>query len=387
MPTQSTDISGNPAIAYTANGQKWKILKKVDVDSATYGVYSVYTDSVLQNKGSVHGNSVAVYFQGSGVASDYVIVNQKSGELEGEYGIAITTFLGSASIVNKGSVDGSSYGAVVQGQATVKVDNSGELEGGQYGLVVTASKFNLDNTGDIESSSYGVIFQAAASGDDAKIKNGGKIEGGLYALIMQTDGDVKINNLKGGVIEGDQVSIYSVGETIIKNAGKIEGIIITSNFEDKVVNKKKIDGDVILSGGDDVFKNKDKGKVDGAIAGGDGNDKIVLGAKAEEILFDTALNAATNVDRVKHFTSGKDVLLLDDDIFSTLMPGDLPASAFVKGTAAVDADDRIIYDKKTGSLYYDADGSGAGAQVKFAQLDKNTKLKASDFDVGDFIVI
>ena len=51
------------------------------------------------------------------------------------------------------------------------------------------------------------------------------------------------------------------------------------------------------------------------------------------------------------------------------------------GTSAQDADDRIIYDAATGQLYYDADGSGSGAQVLFATLNANLSLTASDFTV------
>ena len=77
------------------------------------------------------------------------------------------------------------------------------------------------------------------------------------------------------------------------------------------------------------------------------------------------------------------VIALDDAIFTQIGgPGALNANAFVTGSAAADADDRIIYDSATGNLYYDADGSGAGAQVLFATLSGHPPLTA-----GDFLVI
>jgi Ca2+-binding RTX toxin-like protein len=112
----------------------------------------------------------------------------------------------------------------------------------------------------------------------------------------------------------------------------------------------------------------------------------VLGKKADKLLFDSALNAATNVDTVKKFQSGKDKMYLDEDIFSAIAPGTLSSSAFHKGSSAADADDRIIYDKSTGALYYDPDGVGGVAQTQFAKLDGGPKLKASDFMIGEYSI-
>ena len=51
------------------------------------------------------------------------------------------------------------------------------------------------------------------------------------------------------------------------------------------------------------------------------------------------------------------------------------------GAAAGDADDRLIYQATTGALFYDADGTGAGAQVRVATLGLNLALTAADFVV------
>ncbi|HYJ52239.1 MAG TPA: hypothetical protein VEW04_03620, partial [Allosphingosinicella sp.] len=72
---------------------------------------------------------------------------------------------------------------------------------------------------------------------------------------------------------------------------------------------------------------------------------------------------------------------LDDAVFTGLSLGALNANAFVIGTTAQDADDRIIYNSTTGALFFDADGNGAGAAVQFATLDGHPIVTASDFTV------
>ena len=78
-------------------------------------------------------------------------------------------------------------------------------------------------------------------------------------------------------------------------------------------------------------------------------------------------------------TVGLDKIYLDNAVFGVLADGALAAGAFRSGTAAADADDRIIYNSATGALFYDADGNGAGAAVQFATLSTGLALSASDF--------
>jgi Ca2+-binding RTX toxin-like protein len=61
--------------------------------------------------------------------------------------------------------------------------------------------------------------------------------------------------------------------------------------------------------------------------------------------------------------------------------GTLAAGAFVTGSAAADADDRIIYNNATGALIYDSNGTGAGGATQFALLSTGLALTNSNFTV------
>ncbi len=112
-----------------------------------------------------------------------------------------------------------------------------------------------------------------------------------------------------------------------------------------------------------------------------GNDSLVGLAGADTFAFTSALGAG-NVDQVFGFEHGTDKIALDDAVFAAIGPtGALNANAFVTGSAAGDADDRIIYNNLTGQLLYDADGNGAGAAIQFATLQPGLTLTASDFTV------
>ena len=119
--------------------------------------------------------------------------------------------------------------------------------------------------------------------------------------------------------------------------------------------------------------------LNNVIGGKAGNDTLVGGAGNDSFLFDTTLNAATNKDTILDFNPANDTIRLDNAIFTTLSAGTLQASGFYVGTAAHDADDRIIYNRSTGQVSYDADGNGAGAAVAFAVINNKAALTNADF--------
>jgi Ca2+-binding RTX toxin-like protein len=123
------------------------------------------------------------------------------------------------------------------------------------------------------------------------------------------------------------------------------------------------------------------------ISGSVNNDKIYgrLGADTlsgdagrDLFVFDTALGAG-NVDVLLDLTVGMDRIVLESDIFTGLVQGKLAAGAFRMGSVALDADDRILYDSPTGTLYFDVDGIGANPAVEFADLSPGLALSRNDF--------
>ena len=143
-----------------------------------------------------------------------------------------------------------------------------------------------------------------------------------------------------------------------------------------------VDNDIVNGlGGNDTLKGEDGND---RLDGGDGKDKLDGGKGKDVLVFSTALNKKTNVDKVIHFKANKDKILLDADIFNVSKK--LKGSQFEIGKKADTAKVRIIYDQKSGALYSDSDGKGGAKQVKFAVLDKGLKLDHKDFMVADLVI-
>jgi Ca2+-binding RTX toxin-like protein len=116
--------------------------------------------------------------------------------------------------------------------------------------------------------------------------------------------------------------------------------------------------------------------------GGAGNDRLYGGGGLDSFVFDTPLSATSNIDQIFDFRSIDDTILLSGSIFTTIgPPGPLPAGEFFVGAHAADADDRIIYNKSTGALSYDPDGTGPAAATQFAALSPGLAIGSGNFHI------
>jgi hypothetical protein len=368
MPTQHTYVFNAtiPGIEYAGAGVTWTIAKGVLVGSHDEsGVLSGYAGSKLINKGqALSADSVGVKFKGDGST----IVNDASGSIVGSDGINTGNF-------NNKDITVTNHG-IIEGYAATGVFSS------------DTSNFVLTNNGDIYGHLNGVYLFSYTAGlaVGPVVDNSGMIRSDQHGIRVTTIPALTttVINENGGTIKGGFQSIFTDGGALsLDNKGTMKGDIAcaASGAKDKIVNAGTIKGAVDLGSGNDVYKN-DGGKA-GKVDGGLGNDKLVCGSGADKLVFDTTLNATTNVDTVKHFDPGKDMLYLDTAIFTMLTgPGTLKGTEFHVGKHAGDSDDYIIYNKHTGALYYDADGNGGGSpQVEFAHLDKHLNLHHDDFTV------
>ena len=137
------------------------------------------------------------------------------------------------------------------------------------------------------------------------------------------------------------------------------------------------DGDDRLIGGsgaDTMFGGAGSDRLDG----GAGRDQLTGGAGADTFVFSTRPSAAA-VDDIADFQVGADVIALARAQFGNLPVGPLAAAAFHAGAVATTADQRILHDVGSGNIFFDADGSGSGAAVRFATVSAGVVLGAGDF--------
>jgi len=122
------------------------------------------------------------------------------------------------------------------------------------------------------------------------------------------------------------------------------------------------------------------------LSGLGGNDTLTGGTGSDSFVF-AAAPGAGNGDLVSDFVSGTDKAAFDNAVFTALgadgnfVAGDARFTAGAGFTSGHDASDRIVYNTTTGQLFYDADGSGAGAAQLVATFQGAPAIAATDITV------
>jgi Ca2+-binding RTX toxin-like protein len=215
------------------------------------------------------------------------------------------------------------------------------------------------------------------------------------------DGQGGADTLIGGGGD-DTFVVYSSADVVTDSAGfdtvKAEGSYVLSEASGIEVlmaanasfyDALSLTGD---SGANTLHGNAGKTTLRGmggndVLYGKGGHDVLSGGAGQDIFVFNTRPSPQSNRDRVTDFKPVDDTIYLDNVVFKKLgkgsisKPGKLNKAFFKIGDKARDKNDYIVYDSKKGVLWYDSDGSGAGAAVQITTLSKKIKLSALDFFV------
>ncbi|WP_262027695.1 cadherin domain-containing protein [Microvirga sp. Mcv34] len=121
------------------------------------------------------------------------------------------------------------------------------------------------------------------------------------------------------------------------------------------------------------------GSGNDVLIGGAGKDTLTGGAGKDAFVFSTTIGNG-QVDRITDFSVRDDTIHLSKTIFKKAGKlGVLKADAFVIADQAQDAEDRIIYNRANGKIFYDADGTGVKGAVHIATIGTNLNLTNRDF--------
>jgi Ca2+-binding RTX toxin-like protein len=185
---------------------------------------------------------------------------------------------------------------------------------------------------------------------------------------------------------------YGLGGDDFLAAGDVPSALYGGDGEDFLLGGSEDDelfgerGNDFLGGsqGDDTIHG---GSGDDEIEGQFGDDLLFGGTGRDAFVFSgfvgagfDSVFATIGVDRIQDFDRKQDSLtfIAFEDLGTT---GPLGKELFFKGRKAVESDDRIGYDKTSGKLYFDENGSKSGQNHLIAVFDKGTVLKATDIDV------
>ena len=292
----------------------------------------------------------------SGIASTQFnsvlnVTIEQGGSVSGERGIASS---GAATIVNRGAISGHQGQAVVLGASSgvSTVNNSGLITSAEANAIyVQGGVLKLINSGLIRAGAGEAAVGIVDALGRAEITNTGKIQGNLYFL--------------GGH------DVYSGAN------GSLLGKVSAGAGNDSItggLNADRFDGE---SGNDTLKGNAGADTLNG----GPGLDKLYGGAGNDSFVFNVPFTAA-NRDTIYDFNLGNDRMQLDNANFTKIgAVGALKPAVFKLSTEVKDANDRIIYNKATGQVFYDSDGSGAAAPILFVTLANKPVVTAADFQV------
>jgi hypothetical protein len=199
----------------------------------------------------------------------------------------------------------------------------------------------------------------------------------IYPTTLRRYDKIAIKELYGlNSADGKHVSSWSwnARTETLKQVGKASADRIHGTAVDDLI--------LGLDGNDRIYGHDG----DNTLNGGAGNDTLAAGYGDDAFVFDTALDPASNVDKIAGFDK-YDVIHLSSAIFTGLALGELPEDRFSNSGKAQDKDEFIVLDTSSGQIFYDPDGSGAVEKVLFAKIVTLGFFELEDVTSSYFYII
>jgi Ca2+-binding RTX toxin-like protein len=224
---------------------------------------------------------------------------------------------------------------------------------------------------DRQSESGGDVLVGGTGNDIYVVDNTADLvdeRGGNGSDLVQAS--VTFNLSNAARVFGALENLTLTGGAAINGAGNNSANIITGNNANNMLNGG-IGNDILrgLNGSD-------------SLTGGVGIDTLAGGAQNDFFVFNAPLNLA-NRDVITDFgnvAGNNDTFRLENAVMTKVGGlGALKPTAFFVGPAAHDTDDRIVYNKVNGALYYDSNGNLAGGATLLAVVSSKPTLTAADF--------
>jgi Ca2+-binding RTX toxin-like protein len=371
-------------------------IDEVFYDDSPVGV-QVYLDLGIGSDGTAQGDTFLSIENVTGSGhTDVLVGNSYANTLNGRNGADALIGLGGIDTLNGGEGDDELWG----GPGADHLIGGPEIDRAWYESSPEAVQVSLLDGwayyGDAAGDTFDGIENLYGSpyDDDLRGDNGPNVLGGGdsndflqgYGGFDFLSGGIGRDTMAGGA-GSDEYYVENVNDSIIEFGG--EGVDWVYVFDVSWTLTEGADVECMFAQGGNInLTGNSTGNVvvgsngNNVINGGDGDDELTGLGGQDSFLFNTPLSVDFNVDVITDFNVADDTILLDQDIFSSSLGlGNISAGELVIGSAAQDANDRIIYDSGTGTLSYDNDGLGGNAAVQFAALSPGLALTYLDFVV------
>ncbi len=280
-----------------------------------------------------------------------------------------------------------SIGDVISEAASTGIDTVNA----SFSYTLEANLENLTLTGSRAINGTGNTLNNTITGNAANnTLNGGggndTLIGGLGndTYFVDSTGDVVNEALSAGIDTVNASISYTLGANLeqlsLTDSGAINGMgnalnnLIRGNGANNTLRGGA--GNDKLNGwaGNDTLVGESGNDL---LIGGAGSDLLRGGAGADRFYF---YNLSEGIDTIVDFNVVDDSIYVSRTGFDgTLTAGAaISAAQFRLGAAAGNNSDRFIYNKNTGALFFDVDGTGSSAQIQIAQLQTGLALTNQD---------